>query len=552
MRQIKRRRTRALRPRQLQCENLETRCLLAGDLSLQLLTNHYDVPSASEAVGIASGDNVRWTYRVTNNGSSTFARHEVFIKDDNGTPGLLGDDFDTTNGAIYLEDSTDAAGDNLLSPGETWDFTAWGISLDLNQNVIEAEDMSRSNFGVRSGSNASGGQLAALPDPGDSGSLSTSFHGPSGTYNFRLFVQDETDGQSSIDVKIGGSTVGSFQLDRDTDGGGSDDGDFSEFVLNNVAINTGDELRLDASGDGIEFVRTDLLILDRVGDDGVYTNTAMLTAGPNTDSDVSHYTKPNPGIDLEKFTNAQDADTRATAVRLSPGSPLTWLYRVTNTGNVLHPISDVYVKDDNGTDSDSSDDFDSNGLIQLFANAETADGVLAPGETIVYYRDSVAQDLTIVDTYSLEAENINNSGFDVVSSTGASGNQILKLASRAGTGEIWTSFGGDSGVYDIKVFVQDETDGVSQIDVLVDGTDVGTILLDRDSDGPGDHDGPFSEFVLDGIRIDSADDVRLVVAGDSTELVRVDRLEIVGGGTLSVGPNLIVNGSFVNSIRLYK
>lgn len=55
--------------------------------------------------------------------------------------------------------------------------------------------------------------------------------------------------------------------------------------------------------------------------------------------------QPEPAIDLEKLTNGEDADS-APGPAILEGDPVTWTYRVTNTGNV--PLSDVQVTDDQG------------------------------------------------------------------------------------------------------------------------------------------------------------------------------------------------------------
>lgn len=70
--------------------------------------------------------------------------------------------------------------------------------------------------------------------------------------------------------------------------------------------------------------------------------------GPEaTASDPVHFYVPprSPGIDLEKLTNGEDADTEpGPAVEL--GARVQWTYRVTNTGNVA--LSGVTVTDDHG------------------------------------------------------------------------------------------------------------------------------------------------------------------------------------------------------------
>lgn len=81
---------------------------------------------------------------------------------------------------------------------------------------------------------------------------------------------------------------------------------------------------------------------------GQYTNTATATGtpptGPNvTDADPSHYFGVAPGIDIEKSTNGEDADT-APGPLVETGDPVTWTYVVTNTGNVA--LDPVVVTDD--------------------------------------------------------------------------------------------------------------------------------------------------------------------------------------------------------------
>ncbi|MGD8622976.1 MAG: SBBP repeat-containing protein [Anaerolineae bacterium] len=67
--------------------------------------------------------------------------------------------------------------------------------------------------------------------------------------------------------------------------------------------------------------------------------------GPAIDTDASHYFGAAPGIDLEKQTNGQDADSPTGPIILA-GEPVTWTYVVTNTGNT--GLSSVGVSDDLG------------------------------------------------------------------------------------------------------------------------------------------------------------------------------------------------------------
>ena len=67
---------------------------------------------------------------------------------------------------------------------------------------------------------------------------------------------------------------------------------------------------------------------------------------------------PNPGISINKLTNGFDGKT------ILKGSPVTWTYAVTNTGNVA--LSNVAVTDDQlGTITSFSGDTDNDGLLDL-------------------------------------------------------------------------------------------------------------------------------------------------------------------------------------------
>jgi len=82
---------------------------------------------------------------------------------------------------------------------------------------------------------------------------------------------------------------------------------------------------------------------------GGYTNTATVTATPETggdvtDADPSNYNVPSrPAIDLEKFVNGDDADT-APGLLIDVNGTIFFRYDVTNIGN--GPLVDIVVTDD--------------------------------------------------------------------------------------------------------------------------------------------------------------------------------------------------------------
>ncbi|MBN8513232.1 SdrD B-like domain-containing protein [Accumulibacter sp.] len=93
----------------------------------------YDNEDSANGAGVpllTPGSVVNWTYQVTNTGNTTFAKSEIAIVDDNGTPANTADDFSVANGKInYL--SGDVGNDNFLSPGEVWLYKASGVVQNL-------------------------------------------------------------------------------------------------------------------------------------------------------------------------------------------------------------------------------------------------------------------------------------------------------------------------------------------------------------------------------------------------------------------------------------
>ena len=83
---------------------------------------------------------------------------------------------------------------------------------------------------------------------------------------------------------------------------------------------------------------------------GQYANIGTATGTPPDghpvkDSDPSHYFGVGPGINIEKATNGEDADS-PTGPNIAVGGAVNWTYVVKNTGNV--ELTNVTVTDDKG------------------------------------------------------------------------------------------------------------------------------------------------------------------------------------------------------------
>jgi uncharacterized repeat protein (TIGR01451 family) len=107
----------------------------------------------------------------------------------------------------------------------------------------------------------------------------------------------------------------------------------------------------------------------------------------NGDSVAVYVTKNSqviqPDIDIEKYTNGQDADA-PTGPLIAVGANVTWTYVVTNTGDA--DLDPVVVVDDNGTPGNLGDDFS-----PTYTGGDNGDGILNPSEVWYYAHNGTAQ-----------------------------------------------------------------------------------------------------------------------------------------------------------------
>ncbi len=139
--------------------------------------------------------------------------------------------------------------------------------------TFEAEDMN-STYSVVTvhGSQASGGKLVKLRDTDGSGDIWDNFTGATGTYDLTIYVQDESDGQSNLKLRVGGEVIDMITLDGDNNGSGSNNGGFTAITIKDVQINHGEDFGFWIDGDGGEFVRIDKLEFQVSNDAPVITN----------------------------------------------------------------------------------------------------------------------------------------------------------------------------------------------------------------------------------------------------------------------------------------
>ena len=144
----------------------------------------------------------------------------------------------------------DADGDfEALNDGEsdqvTVDYTI-GTLVTTNAAPIqlEIENLNLSGFNAFDFiSNASGSATLTF-STGASATLN-SFSGASGVYDITYSIQDLAGGVSTFNVLVNGTLVDMFVTDQDTDGSSWVTGTFSDFVAEDVFLNTGDQVTLE-------------------------------------------------------------------------------------------------------------------------------------------------------------------------------------------------------------------------------------------------------------------------------------------------------------------
>lgn len=222
--------------------------------------------------------------------------------------------------------------------------------------VIEAEAMCKSNFVTVCSGGASGGKFVRLACNGGTAELAANFGGKSGVYDITIRVQDENDGRSTIKLLIDGQYVTAIRLDRDTDGAGSDCGGFSTFVIRDVKVDCGDQIKLAVWSDGGEFVRIDNIKLE--GQD-----TTLRTPEPTMAGVTVQLVKLDGTV---VATTATDANGDYKFANVVPGQ-----YKVVG----VNPDGTKFTIKDAGGDDTIDSDLNSKGVsdIVTVAGGATAD-----------------------------------------------------------------------------------------------------------------------------------------------------------------------------------
>ena len=311
-------------------------------IAIEKDTNGLDADDTSGPI-LAPGDDVTWTYVVTNDGDVALA--DVTVLDSQGEA---------------VDCSTNPGGSGnvlaLLLPGESATCTATGSAiLGAYENVADV-----------SGTPSQLDDPAADPtDPANyspTGQDDVVDDDPSHyiAHDGAVLIEKSTNGEDADVVPgpivdPGGDVIWTYAVTNT-----------SATVLINVIV-TDDQGEIVDCGNGSNVIAalqpgvTHYCEATGTAAEGQYMNLGSVVgtpaipdlvnggyapipgAEPAIDDDPSHYLGSLPSIDIEKATNGDDADVETGPI-LVPGDDVTWTYVVTNDGDV--PLTDATVTDD--------------------------------------------------------------------------------------------------------------------------------------------------------------------------------------------------------------
>ena len=190
------------------------------------------------------------------------------------------------------------------------------------------------------------------------------------------------------------------------------------------------------------------------------------------------------GIDIEKSTNGQDADTQNGAPRVNVGETVTWTYTITNTGETF--LKEIKVSDDQIDDNDIT-----------FVGGDTNDnGLLDTDETWIYTATGTAEAGAYTNTGTVEGRAVWEDRRHIPEENG---------------GGIVTDedpsnyFGVNNGSIAGRLFEDDNANGIDNNDDGISGTTVtlldgnGNTVATTTTDGNGDY--LFEDLPADNYRV---------------------------------------------------
>ena len=364
---------------------------------------------------------------------------------------------------------------------------------------VEAEDLisPTGEYRVEDRDFASGGQVASLFN-GDngrtdiSGVLSYTFEGDAGPYDIAITAFDENDGVGSIELRVNGVLIETFVLDGNLPSNSVSPNNQVLLKVVGVELAPDDVIEITGVQGGGEWVRIDALD---------FTPTADPTAPTGDLNDVDVVIGAPFTIDLNEHFSDVNGDALTYSIS-GPGAAYAVLDGDTLTLDAaVEGAFDITVIANDGI-------FDSAPVTFTFTSAEAP---VAPIE--------------------VEAETIIGAGFVVENQGIASSGEVASLLNSGNSqGELSYIFAGGAGSYDLSVIAFDETDGVSTVEVLVNGVVAQTFTLDEMLGSNAVSAGNQVSLDVAGLNLAPGAEIIVRAQQGQGEWVRIDKLTFTPAG----------------------
>ena len=393
--------------------------------------------------------------------------------------------------------------------------------MDSIQSIkFEAEDLLLSgDYAIDLEDIASGGALIRITDTGTQGTATIAdFSGNTGTYTVEIATHDESDGVSKFQLFVDGQQVGT-DIFLDDSPGGTRASEENRVIktLSGIAIANGAKVELVGYLESGEVARVDYLNFIEEAPQPPSEPSEPTNANPVATDDSASTAAATP-VAIDVLSNDSDADgdglTIDTFDSLSAqGGSVTF----SNDGFVYTPAAGF-----SGTDSFTYSITDGQGG---FDTATVTVNVSAP--VVDDGGGTDGDEEPALETIRIEAEDlILSGGYEIEDKGFASNGQLIRVPNGQGTATL-ENFSGGSGLYNVNLMVNDETDGVATLQLYVDGALAGELQMDRNLSDFYASERNEDLRTFEDVAIAAGAKVELVGITEAGEQARVDYLEFV-------------------------
>ncbi|WP_353473908.1 right-handed parallel beta-helix repeat-containing protein [Salipiger sp. H15] len=497
--------------------------------------------------------------------------------------GLL-DGFDdaVTDSGSATDTGTSTGGNTATGGNET--IVAGDDATDSTGNAVvgtvitvEAEDLELSDgWAVKALKAASGGTVIQN-ESGENQSASLAFDGDAGVYDLTVNYFDENDGVSTLSVLVNGEEVATWDWDLELGSANANASTRASKVIEGLELQKGDVVTLQGQHDGSEPLRIDTISLEMTGElTGTDTGTdagAVIDTG-NVGAIGTTFSVEAEDLDLSDgfvVKNVGPASGGA-VIQTETGTEQTASYTFKGDAGVYSLNVNYFDENDgvsslsvlvNGKEVSSWDWDEQLGSANADSKTLTAkmiEGIeLDAGDVITLQgvnggreplridsldlemtdviggsdAGSAAQnsaEWTMIEAESFQFDSSVKKGFEVTSLMAASGGKVL---SALGAAEASTTFEGSSGTYDVGIDYFDENDGVSFLELRVNGEVIDFWQWDADLGSSLANKSTLTRHLISDVEIEAGDEIVLAGYGDGgNEPMRIDALEFMPSDTL--------------------